>query len=306
VEFVISIITPSYNQGEYLEATIQSVLQQDFPSFEYKVIDGESKDNSLQILKKYGSKLQWISEPDQGQADAINKGFRSSRGEVLGWLNADDLYCPGGFGEVARQFEQDSNLMMLYGDGYHVDAEGRLLAPYPSAEFRLESLAFGCFICQPACFFRRSLFEAAGCLDTSLHYALDLDLWIRFGLLQRQNPGWKFRYLPKLLALSRMHRDNKTLSRRGEAYQEIIQVVKKHFDFVPFNWVYGMEESSGGRFDGYFKRSPLDFSLCSKSALKWIWLNRDHPEYVFSFLADCLKSPRKSFTRLLQRTEAKQ
>ena len=195
---------------------------------------------------------------------------------------------------------------MLYGDGCHVDVEGHLLEPYPSAEFRLESLAFGCFICQPACFFRRSLFEAAGCLDSSLHYALDLDLWIRFGQLQRQNPDWKFKHLPKLLAFSRMHRENKTLSRRREAYQEIIQVVKKYFGFVPFNWVYGMEESSDGRFDGYFKRSPLKFSLCSKSALRWIWLNRDHPGYVFSFLGDCLKSPRKSFIRLLQRTEAKQ
>src|SRR5207247_2446024 len=124
-------------------------------------------------------------------ADAINKGFQRSQGDILGWLNADDLYCPGTLKEVALQFETNPELMMIYGDACHIDADGNVLDNYPVAEYHWENLAFHCFICQPACFFRRSLIEAVGYLDPRLHYALDLDLWVRFGLAQKKNPAWK-------------------------------------------------------------------------------------------------------------------
>jgi glycosyltransferase involved in cell wall biosynthesis len=295
---LISIVTPSLNQASFIEGTIQSVLQQKGMLVEYIVVDGGSHDRTLEILKNYESELKWISEPDRGQADAINKGFRLARGAILGWLNADDLYCPGVLSKAVKQFQEDPDLMMVYGDAHHVDAEGGFLDQYPSDEFRLESLAFHCFICQPACFFRRSLLEAIGYLDIRLNYAMDLDFWIRLGRLQVRNPSWKFRYVRELFALTRMHRDNKTLSKRQESLREIIGVVRRYFGHVPYNWVYRLVESAGGTYDGYFRRSPLRFSLFLKSVIKWIWFNRNEPGFILHFLKHCLLSPRTSLQRL--------
>lgn len=302
----ISVVTPSYNQAKFIKAAIESVLSQDYPDLEYMVIDGASQDNTVQILESYGTALRWVSEPDQGQADAINKGLKRSQGEILGWLNADDVYCPGTMTEVARQFMSDPDLMMLYGDAFHVDVEGEVIDSYPTAEYRWENLAFHCFICQPACFFRRSLAESAGYLDPQLHYALDLDLWIRFGLAQKRNPTWKLRYLPKLFALSRMHQENKTLAKRTESLQEIIHVVRKHFGYVPPNWVYRLEEGADRRYDGYFQRSPLSFPLLFKTLFKWVCLNRDSPGFVLEFVGNCMLSPRRSLSRLAKGTRSVQ
>jgi len=298
VDPLISIVTPSLNQASFIESTIRSVVQQKGVHLEYIVVDGGSLDRTVDILRKYGSHLKWISEPDEGQADALNKGFRLARGAILGWLNADDLYCPGVLSKVVKEFKEDPDLMMLYGDAHHVDREGSFLEKYPTAEVRLESLAFHCFICQPSCFFRRSLVETAGYLDVHLNYALDLDLWIRLGKLQKQNPRWKFRYVRELFALTRMHRDNKTLSKRQESLQEIIEVVRRYFGHVPYNWVYRLVESAGGTYDGYFRRSPLKFSLFLKSVIKWMWFNRNDPGFILCFLKDCLLSPRTSMQRL--------
>ena len=300
-----SIITPSYNQGHFIFATIQSVLDQDYPALEYRIVDGGSRDQTIEILSKFGQKLHWVSEPDLGQADAINKGFRQSGGDVLGWLNADDLYCDGALSLVAREFEADPHLMMVYGDAYHIDAEGKFLDKYHNSDFRVEALALGCFICQPACLFRRELFETVGGLDTHLQYALDLDLWIRFGIAQKSNPSWKFMYLPRVLAYSRMHRQNKTLCRREESLREIASVVRKHFGIVPFNWVYALEEARGGNYDGYFTKSPLRLSLVLRSLFKWGWLNRRRPNYLLTFSKDCVCSPLQSAKRLARRTETR-
>jgi len=300
-----SIITPSFNQGNFILATIKSVLGQDYPAFEYRIVDGGSGDQTVEILRSFGWKLQWISEPDRGQADAINKGFRESGGDLLGWLNADDLYSTGALSLVAREFEADPDLMMVYGDAYHIDSEGQPLDKYPSDHFNLDSLAVGCFICQPACFFRRQLFETAGGLDTSLHFALDLDLWIRFGILKKINPSWKFLYLPKLLAYSRMHQSNKTLADRALSLQDIIRVIRRHFNVIPFNWVYALEEATTSNYDGYFSRSPFRLSLFLKSVSKWAWVNRTRPSYVLAFVKDCVQSPCGSTKRLIRRTETK-
>ncbi len=164
----VSIVTPSLDQARFLEPTIQSVLDQKFDSLEYWVVDGGSQDGSVDLLRQYDSRLRWVSEPDSGQGDAINKGFQRSRGEIIGWLNADDFYSPGALREVARQFREDPDLMLLYGKAHHVDESGNYLEDYPTRDFDLAALAYHCFICQPACFFRRSLLDAAGGLDTSL------------------------------------------------------------------------------------------------------------------------------------------
>lgn len=192
--------------------------------------------------------------------------------------------------------------MLLYGKAHHIDESGNYLEDYPTRDFDLDALAYHCFICQPACFFRRSLLEAAGGLDTSLQYAMDLDLWIRFGKLQQKNPHWKFKHVPQVLASSRMHSSNKTLSRRRQSLEEIIKVVRKHFGVVPFNWVYGAEESASGSYDGFFSRSPLRASLLGKSVGRWLWMNRTSPAYVMGFLVDRLLSPQQSRRSLSART----
>jgi glycosyltransferase involved in cell wall biosynthesis len=298
----LSIVTPSLDQAPFLEAAIQSVLQQGCEEVEYCVVDGGSRDASVEILTRQGSAIRWVSEPDRGQADAITKGFRMTRGDVLGWLNADDLYSPGALREVVRHFREDRDLMLLYGNAHHVDELGKLLEVYPTRDFELDALAYDCFICQPACFFRRSLLEAAGGLDTGLQYAMDLDLWIRFGKLQQKNPQWKFKHVPQVLASSRMHSSNKTLSRRRQSLEEIMTVVRKHFGVVPFNWVYGAEESASGSYDGFFSRSPLRASLLGKSVGRWLWMNRASPAYVMGFLVERLLSPQQSLRSLNART----
>jgi glycosyltransferase involved in cell wall biosynthesis len=302
---LISIVTPSFNQGRFLRATIESVVSQTGVEFEYTVVDGGSRDNSLEILKGYGSRFKWISETDKGQADAIDKGFRMSRGEILGWLNSDDLYCPGTLSRVLEEFDKDPNVMMVYGKGRHIDAEGKALDEHPSSEFELEALSYGCFICQPACLFRRSLYDAAGGLDLRLQYALDLDMWIKFGLLMQKNSQWKFSFIPLLLARSRMHETSKTIAKRHQAYLEIMAVVKKHFNHVPFNRVYGAEETASGQYDGYFSRRPFGLVIFLRSLMKWGWSNRHDPIYVCRIINECLLNPRESAQRIGNRTGAR-
>lgn len=297
----VSIVTPSLNQARFLELAVQSVLQQGCDSLEYWVVDGGSQDGSVDLLRRYDSRLSWVSGPDSGQADAVNKGVQRSQGEIIGWLNADDAYCSGALREVVHQF-QDPDLMLLYGKAHHIDDDGHFLEDYPTSEFDLPALAYHCFICQPACFFRRKLLEACGGLDTGLHYAMDLDLWIRMGKLQRMNSGWKFRHIPQVLALSRMHRASKTLSRRRQAFEEIISVVERHFGIVPFNWVYGAEESASGHYDGYFRKSPLRLSLLGRSFSRWVWMNRRSLGYVARFMTSRLFAPHESLKALAHRT----
>jgi len=298
----VSIVTPSFNQARFLEAAIQSVLQQECESLDYRVLDGGSQDGSVELLRRYDSQLRWVSEPDAGQSDAVNRGFQQSSGEILGWLNADDVYCSGALKEVVRQFSGDPGLMLLYGDAHHIDENGKFLDDYPTREFDLSTLAYHCFICQPACFFRRRLLEAAGGIDTRLRYAMDLDLWIRFGQQKKQNPKWRFKHIPQVLALSRMHCHNKTLSRRHHAFEEMISVVEKHFGVVPFNWVYGAEESNSGAYDGYFRKRPLSLSLLGKSLARWSWINRKAPSYLAACILDRLRSPRQSVRALAKRS----
>ena len=297
----LSIITPSFQQGEFIEEAIQSVLMQDNDSLEYWIIDGGSTDNTLSLIEKYQSVLQWISEPDKGQSAAINKGFKVARGDLLGWLNADDIYLPGVVSEVIQEFQKDPNLMLLYGDAYHINNAGDRIGNYPSDEFDLDQLAFRCFICQPTCFFRRELIEEAGYLNEQLRYALDLDLWIRCGQLQKKRPHWKFKYISRLWAYSRMHKANKTLSKRKESFEEVGRVVKQHFGVTPFNWIYGQLEATSGNYDGYFRKSPLNLIILLRSIFKWIWVNRKNPLYLSQYILQALVFPTNSVGRLTRR-----
>jgi glycosyltransferase involved in cell wall biosynthesis len=178
----ISIVTPSYNQGQFLEKTILSVLEQGYPSLEYVIIDGGSSDNSLQIIKKYEAHLDyWISEPDRGQSHAINKGFKQVTGDLLTWLNSDDYYAPKALHEVADMYLTNPMAGAIVGSGKMVDINGNILFEATRTNITLESLYdwFDEYFLQPSCFFRREVWTECGQLNEQLSYAMDLDLWIK-------------------------------------------------------------------------------------------------------------------------------
>jgi len=217
---LVSIITPSYNQVRYLEDTIQSVIQQDYPNVEYIVIDGGSSDGSLEVIEKYQDNLAWwVSEPDQGQADAINKGFRKAKGDIIAWLNSDDLYLPGAISSAVELFQNNPDSGVIYGNAVSADADGRLLNELRFNSWgTLDFLQFN-IICQPAVFMKRSFVEKVGYLDPTYHFFLDHQLWIR---LSRET---KFVHQPEIWAVSRYHQDAKNVTLASESGAEVIRIM---------------------------------------------------------------------------------
>ncbi len=217
---LVSIITPSYNQVRYLEDTIQSVLQQDYPNLEYIVVDGGSTDGSLEVIERYKDKLAWwVSEPDQGQADAINKGFRKASGEIIAWLNSDDLYLPGAISSAVELFQENPTLGVIYGDAVSADADGRLLNELRFSNWGTRDFLQFNIICQPAVFMKRSIVEKIGYLDASFHFFLDHQLWIR---LSRET---EFNHHPEFWAVSRYHPDAKNVTMASESGAEVIRIM---------------------------------------------------------------------------------
>lgn len=181
---LVSIVTPSFNQAAYLEQTIRSVLEQDYPRLEYLVIDGGSTDGSVDIIKKYASRLAyWTSEKDSGQAEAVNKGMARAQGEIVAWLNSDDIYLPGAVSAAVKVFAQNPQAVLVYGDMLAVDAHGQVINELKYRPLTLEDLLCFQIIGQPAVFMRRSAFERAGGLAPDFHFMLDHHLWIRIAML---------------------------------------------------------------------------------------------------------------------------
>lgn len=210
---LVSIITPSLNQGSFLEATIQSVLQQDYPNIEYIIIDGGSTDGSIEIIQNYSSKLAgWVSEADRGQAHAINKGLQRSTGTILGWLNSDDVLAPDAVGRVVARFLTHPRVDVVYGFIDRIDAEGNLLETPPSY-YKLpvltRQLAIGeCIISQPGTFWRRDVSDSNGFINEEYQNILDHEYWIRLAFA-----GAIFDRLPlPALAKFRLYAQSKTLS----------------------------------------------------------------------------------------------
>src|ERR1700733_2358709 len=152
-----SVITPSFNQGQFVRTTIESVLKQEIIDLQYFVIDGGSEDGTIQILKDYSDRLTFVSEPDQGTADAINKGLERCDGDLVGWLNSDDIYYPGTLSRVRELFSLHPEADVIYGRANHIDADGNFLGEYPTGKWAFEDLLNHCIISQPAAFFRRAV-----------------------------------------------------------------------------------------------------------------------------------------------------
>lgn len=247
---LVSIVTPSYNMAGFLEETIQSVLSQDYPHIEYIVVDGGSTDGTLDILRKYEKRLRYISEPDRGQTDAINKGFALSRGDVFAFLCADDTYLPGAVATAVRHLEANPDYGGIYGEGYLTDESGTILGRYPTQKFEPDLLRTDCFICQPAAFLWRQAFVDAGMMNVDLQNGLDYDLWIRFA---RRHALLK---IDEYLATSRMHGGSKTLRERAGVFKASIAVLKTHYGYAPYSQIYGYCCARLDRRDGFFEPVP--------------------------------------------------
>ena len=217
----VSIITPSYNQARYLEETIRSVLGQNYPALEYFVIDGGSNDGSVEIIRRYGDQLAgWVSEKDQGQADAINKGFRRATGEIIAWLNSDDVYQPGAIQKAVEAFEKHPEAGLVYGNVLSIDEHSQPFNLQTFQPYQLEDLMAFNIISQPAVFMRRALLEQAGLLDLQYHLLLDHHLWLRMARLA------PIVYIPETLAAARYHAEAKNLARTADFGRDAFRIVE--------------------------------------------------------------------------------
>lgn len=228
---LVTIVTPSYNQGRFIERTIQSVLSQNYPHLEYLVLDGGSRDETVDILKKYSHRLRWVSRKDRGQSDAINQGLKAANGEILAYLNSDDTYTPGAIRRAVAHLVSHPTCDLVYGNGWHIDDEDRYLEPYPTEPFDAERLASRCFICQPTAFWRRGLHDKIGYFDEEVHFVMDYEFWMRAAKVAR------IAMLDEYQANSRMWEDNKTLGSRAKHLRQSLDVVHRHYGKVPLHWI---------------------------------------------------------------------
>ncbi len=218
---LVSIVTPSYNQAQFLEQTIQSVLEQDYPNIEYILVDGGSTDGSVEIIQKYADRFTWwVSEPDKGQTDAINKGFAAAHGEVLAWINSDDTYKPGAVSEAVQHLAEHPGVGMVYGDLDFIDESDRMIGRFPAAQTDLKKLRRGyVHIPQPASFFKAEHWKKVGPLDPEFFFAMDYDLWVRLATVTT------LQYLPgKVWANFRLHAGAKSVDADDRCWPEMLRV----------------------------------------------------------------------------------
>jgi len=284
----ISIVTPSYNQGEFIEESIQSVISQegDF-SIDYVIIDGGSTDNSVDVIKKYdvlikegkwpvqcrGVRYRWLSGPDNGQSDAINKGFGMAGGDIAAWLNSDDFYMPGAFAKVVTAFQKDEALAMIYGAGEVVlrDGSGKMQYNVGPVFDLWKLIHLYDFILQPSVFMRCRALKRAGHLNEKLHYIMDWELWIRLSRFG------KIRHLPEKLSCARVYPEAKTQASGIKRWREIRWCSKKY---------------------GHMKCPPVVFTQLFHRPFNVIFGGTgEREEMVFSSLIQLLKKAYYSFIR---------
>lgn len=236
---LVSIVTPSYNQARYLEQTLRSVLEQEYPRIEYIVVDGASTDGSVEIIEKHvmesdslpsESQKQasgfhkidyWISEKDSGQAEAINKGLARATGEIVAWLNSDDFYFPGAVASAVKAFESHPEAGLVYGDTAAVDENGEFIHFPKYAQWTLEDLLTFHILGQPAVFMRREVLLKAGYLDSSFHFLLDHHLWIR---MASHAP---MVYVPERWAAGRFHESAKNVAQAARFGEEAFRILER-------------------------------------------------------------------------------
>jgi glycosyltransferase involved in cell wall biosynthesis len=279
---LISIVTPSYNMARYLPETIESILSQDYPAIEHIVMDGGSTDGTLEILDRYRGRLRYMISKDKGPSDAAYHGFLEAKGEVFAWLNADDIYLPGAVRTGVEYLMSHPDVDVVYGEGYWIDENGQVIRRYPTLPFDSDTLAKDCFICQPASFIRASSYRRCG-LDPAVNQSFDYDLWIRMS-----KRGFRFASVAQFLAGSRMHKGAKTIRERHDVFNASMNLLRRHYDYVPFSWVFGHTALRLDGRDQFFeplRPSLLKYLLTLPAGLRW---NKTHP---LRFLLEWLCAP---------------
>jgi glycosyltransferase involved in cell wall biosynthesis len=218
---LVSIVTPSLNQGRYIDAAIRSVLEQDYPRIEHIVVDGGSTDQTQDVLRRYPH-LEWISEPDRGQADAVNKGFRMAKGEIFGWLNADDLYLPGAISAAVAALVE-TGAALVHGGWRKIDEDGATIQDVrPRAFDYRRQLEVENRVAQPGALFTREAFESVGGLGERYRYAMDYELWLKLG------SRFDVRHVDAILGAYRYHGESKTVAEPEGFGPETIHASRKH------------------------------------------------------------------------------
>jgi glycosyltransferase involved in cell wall biosynthesis len=230
----ISVIIPSYQYGRFIKRAIDSVLEQNYENVEVIVMDGGSKDNTVEILKNYGDKITWFSEKDKGQTDAINKGLKIATGDIIAYLNSDDTYIKGALHFAGAYFVRNANSLFLQGKGIYIDADDNYIIDYVNKPASLQSLHGECSLCQPACFWRKTLSDEMGLFDTEFDYAMDYEYWIRIA-----SKGYSLDFVSIYLGNSRDHDETKTNSQRQKIFNNIFKLNKKYYGKVHTNWIIG-------------------------------------------------------------------
>jgi glycosyltransferase involved in cell wall biosynthesis len=268
---LVTIVTPSYNQGRFLRRTIDSVLGQTYPHIEYRVCDGGSTDESVEILKSYGDRFWWISELDQGQAHAINKGLEGARGSVRAYLNSDDVLLPQAVEKVVTWLEAHPECDLVYGDAWYIDEDDSITDRYATDDYSFDRLLRSCCICQPAAFWRARIAQRVGPFNESLYCAMDYDYWFRID----RAGGW-IEYLPEVLACSRLYPETKTLSAITRSYEEIFKICLQNSGRVEYThlealWAYLCNDRKHGL---PYRLRWLPFFQQSMAYLHHKWCNR--------------------------------
>ena len=262
---LVTIVTPSFNQGRFIRATIESVLAQDYPHIEYIVMDGGSTDDTAAVVAAYADRLHWISEKDRGQSHAINKGFRMARGEIVAWINSDDIIYPGAVSRAVSVLRQSPAVGAVYGEGDLMDEQGAVTGRFPATEpFNLWKLVHVWdYILQQSVYFRRSVVEEIGYLDESLNWALDWDLLIRIGV--RYDLG----YIPQAMGALREYGAAKTFSGGHRRFRELVAVMRRYgiHRFPPGYFLYGLNTYQGIATRVIERRLPAALSARLQSRL---------------------------------------
>ncbi len=238
-EPLVTIVTPSYNQGKFIRATIESVLSQDYPAIEYIIMDGGSTDETAAIAGEYGARLSFISEGDRGQSHAINKGFRMARGEIVSWLNSDDMILPGAVRHAVRALTRNPRLGAVYGEGYTIDCDGNVIGRFAATEpFNLWKLIYlSDYILQQTVYFRRRVFDDVGFVDEELNWGMDWELLMRIG------KKYPLELIPEYMGSLREYGTAKTFSGGFRRIQELVRIMRRHGQvrYPPGMFTYGLD-----------------------------------------------------------------
>jgi glycosyltransferase involved in cell wall biosynthesis len=256
----ISLVTPSYAQGKYIEQTIQSILNQNYPKLDYFIQDGASTDETLSIIKGYEHQLQWQSKPDKGQTQAINWGFTHSQGEIMAYLNSDDLLLPGTLAYVAEYFNKHPNIDVIYGNRLIINEEGQEVGRWMLPKHNNAILSWVDFVPQETLFWRRRIWDKiGGQLDESFQFAMDWDLLVRF-----REAGAKFAHIPLFLGAFRVHKSQKTSQMIHEiGFEEMSRIRKRALGRIPSN-----EEIRKAIFPYILKHQVIDLAFALKIRFK--------------------------------------